>query len=275
MTDRYNRDDYWKVHPSPEERKQLDLDLIYELNREYEHADDEDIEIGKKGSGTGVKLVGLITALIFVAFIVANILRVISLPPLDFVLESRELSNDPLMQELQQAVVMIRLERSHGTGFNIDSDGLVVTNYHVISGHDNIHIAFPEQESFVSEKIHEFQDVDLAVIDVDGNDLPKLDLGHESSLNTGDEVTIIGYPLGFSNIIKRGEIIGQHQLSEWEIPVMLVKGSIHSGSSGSPVFDEEGRVVGVIFGTLLSGYSEDGEHVGLAVPISELKGRID
>jgi len=169
---------------------------------------------------------------------------------------------------------MLKVTGRQGTGFNIDSQGLIVTNYHVVRDARLVFVGFADGTIHgVKEAIH-FPEVDLALLDIAGDNLPVLALENENNMKTGDKVIVIGNPLGFPQVVKEGEVVGQIRLQGWEDPVIMIKGPIYSGSSGSPVFNEEGTVVAVVFGTLKQqANSEQVENIGLAVPINQLKAR--
>jgi S1-C subfamily serine protease len=201
----------------------------------------------------------------------ANWLEPFRLPSIDFIGKSLELAQNQEIKDLQQAVVAINLPGRRGTGFNIDSSGLIITNYHVVKDGSAIEVVFFQDKIFVGKIIHVFPEIDLAIINIQGENLPFVELANESLFNIGDLVLIIGNPLGLSRVIKEGEIIGEHLLRGWDEPVLMIRGPIYSGSSGSPVFNEAGRVVAIIFASLtIQRENAPDELIGLAVPINKL-----
>lgn len=82
----------------------------------------------------------------------------------------------------------------------------------------------------------------------------------------GDKVLVIGNPLQFSQIVIEGELAGEILLDGWDVPVFMIKAPVYKGSSGSPVINRAGKVVAVIFATLISDVQK--EKIGLAVPVS-------
>ncbi len=263
------KQEYWKVPLTPKQKRNLDTNLIEELNEQY----NEEAPKGKKRS-PAMKLIGILTALVFTAIVLANGFKVFTLPPLDFLLRSLELAKDPQVQQLQRGVVSVNALNRRGTGFNIDPSGLIVTNHHVIQDARVVYVGFKGGGVYYGQKINSFPEVDLAVIKIDGDSLPALDLDYAYKLDTAKEVMVIGNPLGFSQVVKEGKIIGETLLGGWNTPVLMIEGSaIHHGSSGSPVFNPGGKVVAVIFATLVRD-SKDQDIIGLAVPIKHLLERI-
>ena len=134
----------------------------------------------------------------------------------------------------------------------------------MISGGDYVTLFFPsgEQRVYVAHDVMEIEGVDLALVDIDGEDLPSVDLANYLP-EAGQEVILIGNPLGYDWTISEGTVTGMAYIDDTQ--VICLDGPVHPGSSGSPVFDGESRVIGVIFAKLTQ---EDG--VGLAIPISYL-----
>jgi S1-C subfamily serine protease len=272
------KQDYWQ-EVTPKQRDLLDLELIEQLNEQYLSADDFSWEYTENTEYTtipgqrknGIKLIGFVTVLIFTAFILANWLQLFRLPSMDFIGKSLELAKNQEIKDLQQAVVAVNLPGRQGTGFNIDRNGLIITNYHVVKDGSTIEVVFSQGQIFAGKIIHVLPEIDLAIINIQGENLPFVELEDASFLKTGEQVLIIGNPLGFSRVIKEGEIIGEHLLRGWDEPVLMIRGPIYSGSSGSPVFNEAGRVVAIIFASLtIQRENEPDELIGLAVPINKL-----
>ena len=249
-----------------------------ELNRKYGDEPLETDEPLHRRRFLAIRLAALFVVLVFLVFSMGSLLQV--WPALDILSESRELSEDPVVQELRKSVVNIRVLTQGsggalsgtrgGTGFNINPDGLIITNRHVLEDARMVFVLFPGHGIFQVTGWAEHASVDLAAVTIDGNDLPTAQLSTGSLSDAGDEVLIIGNPLGFSRVAARGQVEGyRHYSPGAEERAMVVSAPIHPGSSGSPVFNSGGKVVGVVFASIMEGDGEGGR--GLCVPLDRLQ----
>ncbi|MBH0228639.1 S1C family serine protease [Halobacillus yeomjeoni] len=203
-------------------------------------------------------------AIMMVTNVIAVLPNTFSIPVVDFLKTSAELSTDDEIKRYKDAVVVVEAGQSRGTGFSISEDGTILTNHHVIEGKKRIAVAFPDEGLFEAEVVHQFPEVDLAVLKASGDSFPYLKLANKTHFEENEHISFIGNPLRFTGIANQGEIIGYKQLNSWNQPVLMLKAPIYRGNSGSPVINEEGRVIGVVFATLRD---EVEGKVGLAVPI--------
>lgn len=194
----------------------------------------------------------------------AGLFQVFSIPAIDFLLTSSSLSKTDTVSTYKESVVVVVTEDGKGTGFSISSDGIILTNYHVIEDNQSISVVFPEDGRYRATVIDSFPDIDLAVLQVEGNDLPSLPLAQESKADKDDPVLFIGNPLSFKGIVNEGTIIEPIKLNDWNDEVMMIKAPVYRGNSGSPIINEEGQVIGVVFATL--DHKIHGK-VGLFIPI--------
>ncbi|MCZ6525906.1 MAG: DegQ family serine endoprotease [Gammaproteobacteria bacterium] len=160
-------------------------------------------------------------------------------------------------------------ERSSlGSGFIISKDGYVITNNHVVKDADEIIVRLNDRREFVAEVIGTDERSDIAVLKVDGTDLPTLKLGDSSKLKVGEWVLAIGSPFGFDHSVTAGIIsaIGRSLPNENYVPFIQTDVAINPGNSGGPLFNLKGRVIGVNSQI----YSRTGGFMGLsfAVPIN-------
>ena len=196
----------------------------------------------------------------------AVIFQIYSIPAIEFIKTSARLSTQEDIALYKESVVIVLTDDGKGTGFSISSDGTILTNYHVIEGNDTVTVGFPEDGRFKATVVHTYPSVDLAVLEIDGENLPYLDLAEQPTYEEGDPITFIGNPLSFTGIANEGNIIDYYQLNDWDVPVMMIEAPVYRGNSGSPVLDNEGQVIGVVFATM--DHEEHG-RVGLFVPIEE------
>lgn len=196
----------------------------------------------------------------------AVIFQIYSIPAIEFLKTSARLSSQEDIARYKESVVIVLTDDSKGTGFSISSSGTILTNYHVIEGNDKVTIGFPKDGRFKANVIHTYPDVDLAVLEVKGEGLPHLDLSDNPTFTKDHPVTFIGNPLSFTGIANEGAIIEEYQLSDWDVPVVMIKAPVYRGNSGSPILNKDGQVIGVVFATL---DHEKYGKVGLFVPIEE------
>ena len=204
----------------------------------------------------------------FVLFIntFAVIFQIYSIPAIEFIKTSARLSAQEDIARYKEAVVVVLTDDSKGTGFSISNEGKILTNYHVVESNDNVIVGFPEAGRFKADVVQTYPSIDLAVLQIDEKDLPYLELSEKPSYEFGEPITFIGNPLKFTGIANEGTLIDFHHLSDWKVPVMMIEAPVYRGNSGSPVLNDKGKVIGVVFATL--DHEEHGK-VGLFVPIEE------
>ncbi|WP_342504857.1 serine protease [Sporosarcina sp. FSL K6-2383] len=194
----------------------------------------------------------------------AVIFEVFSIPAIEFVKASARLSAQDDIATYKKSVVVITTADSKGTGFAISSDGILLTNHHVVEGNNKVTVSFPDKGLFTADVVHTYPSIDLAVLQIDGEDLPYLELADHTTFTDDEPVYFIGNPLKFTGIANEGTIIDYHQLSDWNEPVIMMKAPVYRGNSGSPVLNHDGQVIGIVFATL---DHETYGKVGLFVPI--------
>lgn len=196
------------------------------------------------------------------------IFEVYSIPAIEFLKVSAKLSARGDIASYKKSVVVILAEDSKGTGFSIDQDGTIVTNYHVIEGSKTITVTFPELGRFSATVAKTYPDIDLAILEIkDDASFPSLPLAESNDYAKNATVYFIGNPLYFTGIANEGTLLEPILLTDWTESVMMMKAPVYRGNSGSPVLNEHGQVIGVVFATL-----DDATYgkVGLFVPIEYL-----
>lgn len=192
------------------------------------------------------------------------VLQTYSIPAIDFLKTSAKLSQNEDIASFKKSVVTIMTDNSKGTGFSISSDGLILTNNHVISGKDSISVVFPDDGYFSATVVQTDPGVDLALLKIDGENLPYLKLSKQTTFTENESIFFIGNPLRFHGIANEGTIIDYLKLTNWKDEVVMIKAPVYQGNSGSPIINKQGNVIGVIFATI--DHDEYGK-VGLFIPI--------
>jgi S1-C subfamily serine protease len=169
-------------------------------------------------------------------------------------------------------------QRALGSGFVIDKDGHIVTNFHVIDGADEIEVSFSNQDTVKATVVGTDPSTDLALlkVDVDARALTPLALADSDNVEVGDPVAAIGNPFGLERTVTAGIVSALQR--EVRAPnsftidhVIQTDAPINSGNSGGPLIDADGRVIGV--NSQIETGSGGGGNVGIgfAVPSNTVK----
>lgn|GEM_PF-2624252 len=203
-----------------------------------------------------------------------------------FLNKNRELENDPRITQARSAIALMMMPDGQGTGFNIHPDGFLLTNAHVVGGYKHVLIQFAPQSNYKGEVIWRDSDIDLALVavrDAVTNTeqtmplFPSLPLAQERTeemYKVGEKVLVIGNPLFYTDIASTGTIEGWVKISGHEKKVLALNVPIYKGHSGSPVFDERGQVIAIVFATATRSRQNGEQTVGLAIPVSDFIDRI-
>lgn len=150
------------------------------------------------------------------------------------------------------AIVTIRTDHSLGTGFVVDKNGLIATNVHVVAGSSPLTVIFADKRQFpvIEVTSHDTQ-LDLAIVRIDAKDLPVLTLGDSEAVHAGDPIVAIGHPLGLEDTVSNGLISAVRKLEK--VTILQISAPIAPGSSGGPIFNDNGEVVGVSTAVLVGG----------------------
>lgn len=249
---------YWR-ELSKGQARDLDWQEIQELNQLPEEENPPRLGwAGRAANG----LIALLTLLAVFFFLsgsgLPSLKNLRNLPDIGFLARSGELARDEALAALKQSVVSIRGASSSGSGFNIRSEGLIVTNRHVVENNTGVMVTFADGRRYPARRWQYVGDYDLAVAVIAGKDLPHVELSTEVP-RPDDPLIFIGNPLGFDWTIS--EAVMLETLAWGEDSVLYFSGPVRSGSSGSPLFNGAGQVIGVIYASL-----RDVTDSGLAIP---------
>jgi S1-C subfamily serine protease len=156
---------------------------------------------------------------------------------------------------------------AQGSGFLISSDGVILTNYHVIAVGSSAVVKLPDGAVYVVDGVLAADKTrDVAVIKVHGSNFRTLTLGDSDQLQVGDEVVAIGNPLSLESTVSNGIVSGIRSVEEEGGKFLQVTTPISPGSSGGPLLNMAGEVVGIT-----TMYLEGGENLNFAIPIDDAK----
>lgn len=160
-----------------------------------------------------------------------------------------------------------REARSLGSGFLISSDGYVLTNHHVVAEADEIMVRLQDRRELKAELIGADEQSDIALLKVEAEDLPVVDIGSSAGLKVGEWVLAIGAPFGFDSSVTAGIVSakGRSLPSDSYVPFIQTDVAINPGNSGGPLFNLRGEVVGINSQI----FSRSGGYMGVsfAIPI--------
>ena len=153
-----------------------------------------------------------------------------------------------------------------GTGFFVQSKGLLLTNLHVAEGMDLVGVKLPSTGSVVwARNARGFDpDNDLVVLEVETAAPKSVRLGDSDEVRVGEPIIVIGSPEGLEQTVSNGLVSAIRELDGRKL--FQISAPVSEGSSGSPVFNEYGEVVGVVVSSLQSG-----QNLNFAVPINYAK----
>lgn len=160
-----------------------------------------------------------------------------------------------------------RESRSLGSGLILWEDGYILTNHHVVDGADEIIVRFHDRQEMEAQVVGSDERSDLALLRVDAAGLPAVRIGNSDALRVGQWVVAIGSPFGFEHTVTAGIVSakGRSLASGQYVPFIQTDVAINRGNSGGPLFDLEGRVVGINSQI----YSQTGGFMGIsfAIPV--------
>jgi serine protease Do len=159
-----------------------------------------------------------------------------------------------------------------GSGFIIDRNGTILTNYHVVDGAEKIVVTLSDGKSFDAKVLGKDQKTDVAVIQISGQqDLPVATLGDSDRLEVGEWVMAIGNPFGLDHTVTTGIVSakGRHIGAGPYDDFIQTDASINPGNSGGPLINMRGEVIGINSAI----FSESGGNIGIgfAIPTNLVK----
>ncbi len=173
-------------------------------------------------------------------------------------------------EKASAGIVLIKTDKGAGTGFTVSGDGTIVTARHVVDGATKVAIKTQSGDIYDDVSIvAEDERRDIAILKINGFDLPIVSLGNSNDVKPGDRIFVIGNPLGAEKLkasISDGIVSGLRDLEEG-YKVLQLTAPVSPGNSGGPVLNESGQAIGIIVFRL-----REGENLNFAVPINYVRG---
>jgi serine protease Do len=158
-------------------------------------------------------------------------------------------------------------DRGVGSGFIIESNGLILTNAHVVEGATTIYVTLTDKREFKAKLLGMDKRTDVAVVKIEARDLPKLPLGDSSRVRVGEWVLAIGSPFGLENTVTAGIVSAKSRDTGDYLPFIQTDVAVNPGNSGGPLLNTAGQVIGINSQI----FSRSGGYMGIsfAIPIDE------
>lgn len=157
--------------------------------------------------------------------------------------------------------------RGVGSGFIISADGYVLTNAHVVEGADDVYVTLTDKREYKAKIIGVDKRTDVALVKIEGSNLPRLTVGDLNRVRVGEWVIAIGSPFGLENTVTAGIISAKARDTGDYLPLIQTDVAVNPGNSGGPLINMRGEVIGINSQI----YSRSGGYMGIsfAVPIDE------
>jgi Do/DeqQ family serine protease len=162
-----------------------------------------------------------------------------------------------------------RVERGTGSGFIISRDGRIMTNAHVVAGSDTVTVVLRDNRRFSGKVLGADPVTDVAVIQIQANNLPTVTMGNSEALKPGEWAIAIGNPLGLDNTVTQGIISATGRSSnqvgvpDKRVDFIQTDAAINPGNSGGPLLNARGQVIGMNTAII-----RGAQGLGFAIPIA-------
>ncbi len=186
---------------------------------------------------------------------------------------NRQVATNPFFQQFfgggQRAP---RVEQSLGSGVIVGSDGLIVTNNHVVAGADKILVALADRREYPAKLVFADARLDLALLKIEAKALPTVPLGDSDRAEVGDVVLAIGDPFGVGQTVTHGIVSATARtgqgVSNYQY-YLQTDAAINPGNSGGALLDMQGRLLGI--NTAIASPSGGSTGVGFAIPANMVR----
>ena len=165
-----------------------------------------------------------------------------------------------------------RVQQGTGSGFIVSSDGLILTNAHVIDGADKVTVTLKDGRTLEGKVMGEDRITDIAVVKIESESLPTLTFADSDALQIGEWAIAIGNPLGLDNTVTTGIVSAtgrnssQIGVGDKRIDFIQTDAAINPGNSGGPLLNARGEVIGINTAII-----KNAQGLGFAIPINSAR----
>jgi Do/DeqQ family serine protease len=165
-----------------------------------------------------------------------------------------------------------QIQQGVGSGFITTADGQIITNAHVVEGADQVQVTLKDGRSFAGRVVGADPVTDVAVIDIEANNLPTVAVSNSDQLKAGEWVVAIGNPLGLDSTVTAGIVSATGRTSrevgvpDKRVDFIQTDAAINPGNSGGPLLNLKGEVVGVNTAII-----QGAQGLGFAIPINTVE----
>ena len=162
-----------------------------------------------------------------------------------------------------------QIQKGLGSGFVVSSDGLIITNAHVVDGSDKVEVTLKDGRTFEGKVMGTDSLTDVAVIKIEAEDLPAVTFADSDRLQPGEWAIAIGNPLGLDNTITTGIVSAtgrssaQVGVADKRVSFIQTDAAINPGNSGGPLLNAKGEVIGVNTAII-----QNAQGLGFAIPVN-------
>ena len=181
--------------------------------------------------------------------------------------------NDPFFRQFFGSQVpnlpREKVQRGFGSGFVVSSDGLIVTNAHVVDGSDKVEVTLKDGRTYQGKVMGADSLTDVAVIKIEAEDLPAVTFADSEQLQPGEWAIAIGNPLGLDNTVTTGIVSAtgrtsaQIGVADKRVSFIQTDAAINPGNSGGPLLNAKGEVIGVNTAII-----QNAQGIGFAIPVN-------
>jgi S1-C subfamily serine protease len=179
---------------------------------------------------------------------------------------AKELTPHQVYDKASSAVVLIQVDEGTGSGFLISADGKIITNFHMIAHAKNAIVRLENGDTYDDVQVLDIDKrKDIAILKIKAVELPFLKLGKSVDEDIGSTVYTISNPAGYQNTLSQGLISSVRTLDGFH--VLQITAPISHGSSGGPLFNAKGEVIGIT-----SSLDDRGQNLNFAIPVDYVRG---